>query len=168
MPTVTEGSLTFDFPDDWEVSPYDRWSYYRNQFQQVCGGSKAVDIVGLESNECLWTIEVKDYRRRRRTKTIDLADEVAAKVRDTLAGLAAAQTQAGDAAEQAAARRAMRCKRFRVVLHLEQPPQRSKLFPRAIDPARVRQRLRQLIKAVDPHPLVLETSRMNGVAWSVR
>ena len=41
------------------------------------------------------------------------------------------------------------------------------LFPRAIDPANVRQRLKQLIKAIDPHPLVIEMGRMNGVAWTV-
>ena len=33
-------------------------------------------------------MEVKDYRANRRTKAIDLADEIALKVRDTLAGLA--------------------------------------------------------------------------------
>ena len=53
-------------------------------------------------------------------------------------------------------------------LHLEQPAKHSRLFPRAINPANVKQQLKQLIKPIDPHPLVTETRRMNGVAWSVR
>jgi hypothetical protein len=74
---------------------------------------------------------------------------------------------ANDADEKATAVTALRCPRLRVVLHLEQPAKHSTLFPRAIDPANVQQRLKQLIKAIDPHPLVIEMGRMNGVAWTV-
>ncbi len=82
--------------------------------------------------------------------------------------MVAAKANANDPGEKAMAKAALRCPRLRVVLHLEQPAQHSKLFPRAIDPANVLQRLKQLIKPIDPHPLVLEMSRMNGVAWSVQ
>jgi hypothetical protein len=166
MTEITEGRLKFTFPNDWQASKFDEWSFYRNQFQRVCGGAKAVDILAAEAKACLWTIEVKDYRRHRRTKTIDLGDEVAEKVRDTLAALVAAKANANDADEKAMAVAALRCPRLRVVLHLEQPAKHSTLFPRAIDPANVQQRLKQLIKAIDPHPLVIELSRMNGVAWT--
>src|SRR6056297_2109436 len=30
-----EGDLLFDFPEDWQVSQYDTWSYYRNRFQRL-------------------------------------------------------------------------------------------------------------------------------------
>ena len=141
MPTIEEGNLKFDFPENWFASKFDEWSFYLNQFQSVCGGAKGVDVVAVDPDACLWQIEAKDYRRHRRTKTI--------------------------ADERQFARRAVRCPRIRIVLHLEQPTTHSKLFPRAIDPAKVKQRLKQLIKAIDPHPLVLEMSRMQGVAWSV-
>ena len=167
MPAITEGQLTFTFPDHWMVSKFDRWSFYLNQFQWICGGTKAVDVLAIEPRVCFWKIEVKDYRQHRRTKTIDLADEIAIKVRDGLAALVAASANANDADEKAMAVAALRCPRLKVVLHLEQPAQHSKLFPRAIDPANVQQRLRQLIKAIDPHPLVVETGRMRGVAWAV-
>ena len=167
MPAITEGQLTFQFPDDWKATKFDDWSFYRNQFQNVCGGAKAVDVLAVEARICFWKIEVKDYRQHRRTKTIELADEVAFKVRDSLAALVAARANANDGDEKDLARAALQCPGLRVVLHLEQPAKHSKLFPRAIDPAAVRQRLKQLIKAIDPHPLVIEMGRLGGVAWSV-
>ena len=167
MPAITEGQLTFEFPNDWKATKFDEWSFYRNQFQSVCGGSKAVDVLAIEPRICSWHIEVKDYRQHRRTKTIDLAEEVAVKVRDSLATLVAAQANANDREEKEMAVAALRCRRLRVVLHLEQPAKQSKLFPRAIDAADVKQRLKQLIKAIDPHPLVLDKTRLAGVAWTV-
>jgi hypothetical protein len=167
MPPIIEGQLTFTFPEQWEASQCDRWSFYRNQFQRTCGGAKAVDILAVRSQACCWNIEVKDYRQHPRTKTIELADEVAQKVRDTLACLVAAKANANNPAERDLAIAALQCSRLRVVLHLEQPAKHSVLFPRAIDPADVLQRLKQLLKAIDPHPLVLEIGRMGGVAWTV-
>ena len=168
MPGISEGQLRFDFPLGWQVSKYDDWSFYRNQFQGVCGRAKAVDILAIEPRVCLWSIEVKDYRQHRRTKAIDLADEVAEKVRDSLSGLVAAHANANDANEKAIACTALDCPRLRVVLHLEQPARHSKLFPRAIDPAKVQQRLKQIVNAIDPHPLVLELSRVRGVPWTAQ
>ncbi len=167
MASITEGNLQFAFPNEWQATTFDSWSFYRNQFQSVCGGSKAVDLLAIEPTACAWTIEVKDYRQHRRTKTIDLAEEVAVKVRDSLAALAAANVNANDSHERSMAHAALRCPRFRVVLHLEQPAKHSRLFPRAIDPVHIQQRLKQLIKAIDAHPLVVEMGRMNGVAWTV-
>lgn len=167
MPSLSEGQLTFNFPDNWRASKYDEWSFYRNQFQRV-SDAKAVDILAIDPGGCVWTIEIKDYRQHQRTKTIDLATEIAEKVRDSLAALVAARLNANDAEEKAMAVSALRCRGLRVVIHLEQPIKHSKLFPRAIDPADVKQRLKQLIKAIDPHPLVVEMSRMGNIIWSVR
>jgi hypothetical protein len=54
-----------------------------------------------------------------------------------------------------------------VVLHLEQPTQHSKRFPRAIDPAHVTQKLKQLLKAIDPHPKVVDKGQAGYLGWSV-
>ncbi len=167
MPTVTEGNLTFTFPDDWNVSQYDDWSHYRNQFINVCRGVRAVDVLALELGECCWLLEIKDYREHVRTKTIDLADEMAEKVRDTLVGLVGAQFCANDAGEKNAARQALRARHLKVVLHLEQPAKHSTLHPRAINPAAISQRLKQLIKGIDPHPRVVEKASMVGIPWNV-
>ena len=167
MPSITEGALTFQFPDGWQITKFDTWSFYRNQFQKVCGGAKAIDMLAIASNRCVWAIEVKDYRGHPRTKTIELTDEVAYKVRDSLAALVAARINANDPEEKAMSNAALACNRIRVVLHLEQPAKHSKLFPRAIDPAQVTQKLRQLLKAIDPHPQVVAIGRLGDVGWSV-
>jgi hypothetical protein len=167
MTAITEGGLTFTFPNGWQASQFDAWSFYINQFQSVCGGAKAIDILAIQPKECCWSIEVKDYRQNPRTKTIELPEEIACKVRDSLAALVAASVNANDGDEKGMAIAALRCPRLRVVLHLEQPAKRSKLFPRAIEPSKVKQRLKQLLKAIDPHPLVLETSNMGNAGWTV-
>lgn len=158
MSVIKVGELTFAFPDGWEASPLDEWSYYRNQFQRlgngirvacskcsaelVCkacetpknAGIKSCDIVAIWDST-VWLIEVKDFRSHPRTKAINLADEIAIKVRDSLAILFGAQISASDATEKEFARRATSCIRIRVVLHLEQPVKPSRVSPRAINTA---------------------------------
>ncbi|HST60996.1 MAG TPA: hypothetical protein VLK84_19995 [Longimicrobium sp.] len=169
MPSITEGDLTFDFPAGWEVSKLDEWSFYRNQFQNVCNGTKAIDIMAVEpAHACAWFIEIKDYRRHARKKTADVADEIAHKVRDSLALVAVANVNANDDDEKARAGRALRSRKIRVVLHLEQTTRPSKLYPRKIDLANTQQKLRQLVRAIDPHALVCETSVMGGCGWTVQ
>jgi hypothetical protein len=155
---MQEGKLAFIFPEDWQVGKYDEWRFYRNRFEKCCGGCKAVDFVAVSTTprKILWLVEVKDYNQHKRTKAIDLAEEIALKARDSLAGIAAAKFQADDTEEKRLAGKAMQSKKVRVALHLEQPEKHSKLFPRAIDPSKILQKLKPLIKSIDPHPLVVE------------
>ena len=170
MTEISEGDLTFTFPDHCRAGKYDEWSFYRNQFKFVAGGSKAVDIVCV-SGDAAWLIEIKDYRRHPRTKLIDIDDELASKVRDTLAGLAAASSNANSCDEQALARRTLqgRC-RWRVALHLEQPSVRSRLRPQPFDVANVLSRIRsRKLKAVDAHPVILDrAANRRDIPWTVR
>ena len=168
MPRLQEGRLTFDFPDGGpDVAKYDEWSFFRNQFQTVCGGVTAVDFIFVETART-WLIEVKDYRHHRRTKVADLAGEVAAKVRDTLAGLAACRCNANDAMEQRIAARALSTRRLGIVLHLEQPVTSSRLLPRVADPTDLTQKLKQLLKPIDPHPRVVDRHSLHpSMRWTV-
>ncbi|MBI4322293.1 MAG: hypothetical protein HY675_27685 [Chloroflexi bacterium] len=168
MPTLREGSLVCTFPDDWEVTKYDDWAFYRNQFANCCCGNKAVDFLAHDPiDRTLWLIELKDYRQFRRTKDVKVSlwEEIALKARDTLAGLFAAKVD-NTHAEQLYAARALGVTRLRVVLHLEQPRTHSRLFPRAYDPADVQQKLKQMLKPIDAHPMVIELSEMGTVPWS--
>ena len=168
MMEIEEGALTFSFPDHCEAGKYDAWSFYRNQFRSVAGGSKAVDILCL-ADGVAWLVEIKDYRRHRRTKSIDLCNEVAAKVRDTLSGLAAASANANNPDERALAHRALEMRRWRVALHIEQPNVASGLRPRAVDPASMKSKLRKKLKAIDAHPAVVDRQRPHpGIPWIVR
>ena len=169
MTEIEEGALKFSFPDDCEASKYDEWSFYRNQFQSVADGSKAVDMLCI-AGDTSWLIEVKDYRRHPRTKLIDLGGEVASKVRDTLAGLAAASANANRDDERRFARRALAKRRWRVALHLEQPNVKSRLRPQPFDVADVVSKLRsRRLKAVDAHPVVSSLNPPRaGIPWAVQ
>lgn len=165
---IQEDRLVFSFPAGAMSSKYDAWSHYRNQFNSAFGGTKAVDMV-YAAQDTAWLIEVKDYRVNPRTKAIDLAEEVTLKVRDTLVGLVSAHLHANDADEKRVANALLRKRRMRVVLHLETPRSLSRLQPKPIESTTVLQKLKQLIRSVDPHPCVVD---QNSIApdmnWTVQ
>ena len=164
MTVIREGNLEFSFPPECTASKYDEWAFYRNQFVNVAQ-SKAVDFLCIHDS-CAWLVEVKDYRYAPRTKPSEIHAEVAAKVRDTLAGLAAARMKAVDAEKQGA-RRALGRRRWRVALHLEQVQRPSRLKPIVADPADLCIKLRNALRAVDPRAAVID-SRSQWVPWTVR
>ena len=191
MSTLTEGNLVFKFPERWRVTKLDEWSYYTNRFVtlssglqltcakcnatlkcQKCGtsknvGVKAVDFLAMDTERTTWLIEVKDYRRFPRTKVLDFGSEIALKVRDTLAMIAAASINATDSSEKQFASKSLKSMRLRIVVHLEQPGVRSKLRPRIIEPAALVQKLKQLLKSIDPHPEVVGIGSLLQGTWSV-
>jgi len=155
--TLDEGNLSFTFKHVAFAEKYDDWRYYRNQYNHACGGSKAVDFLVVKTGE-VWLIEVKDFRQHRRTKAIDLADEVALKVRDTMAGLVSAKFLARDQSEASASNAAFCAAKLRVALHLEQPKTPSRLFPASVNPANVKLKLRQVLRFADHHPQLFDRS----------
>jgi hypothetical protein len=191
MPTLTEGKLIFAFPENWKVTKLDEWSYYRSQFSKLCPGLqstcsncnanmhckecgasktvgiKAVDFLAIDSQRTTWLIEVKDYREHSRTKVLEIGSEIALKVRDSLSIIAAASLNANDATEKSLASESLKSTHFRIVLHLEQKKTNAKLFPQAIVRADLVQKLKQLLKSVDPHPKVVATGSLIPVPWDV-
>jgi hypothetical protein len=159
--------LNFYFPDNWQVSKYDDWSFYRNQFACMWNGIKSLDLLAIDPDKTTWLIEAKDYRVNPRTKPSDLGEEVAHKVFDTLAAIIPAKIHATNSDEKQLARAVSASRKLRVVLHLEQPDKHSKLRPCAINPADVQQKMRQLLKPVDAHPLVVDMKSMRGLEWRV-
>jgi hypothetical protein len=150
--TADVDGMRLTMPVGWWVWKYDDSSFHRNQFQAFAGGSKAMDAVALADDGTLWLIEVKDYRRNRRSKPISVFAEVAAKVRATLAGLAVARVRANDPQEKTWALQALACQNVRVALQLAQPVKPSRLFPLLLEPADAQLKLRQAIRPVDAHP----------------
>ncbi|NLB32043.1 MAG: hypothetical protein GX822_10415 [Alcaligenaceae bacterium] len=165
--TIREGHLEFDFSDNNGslVSKYDDWSFYRNQFIHVTSGIKAVDFVYIDkTHDITWFIEVKDYRHpdTKSIKATELADVVAQKVRDSLAGLAAARYNANDPEERDFSKAALRTKGIKVVLHMEHSPH-------FIDPADILTKLKQQIKAIDAHPMIVNQRNLKqNMCWTVR
>lgn len=164
---IIEDNLTFTFPNGASSTKYDDWSFYRNQFNSAFGGAKAVDIIYLEHDTC-WLIEIKDYRINRRMKAIDISKEIAIKVRDAMSGIYAASCNANNQDEKSFAIDAIKKRKIRVVLHLEQPPVNSRLFPRVAEPANIVMSLKMLLKGIDAHPIVMDKKmRLNKIKWVV-
>lgn len=168
-----EGSLRFQFPDHWRVCKLDETSFFQNRFQSFAKpaggeGSKSVDLVAYDPKRAeLWLIEVKDYRVQPRRKSSELPLEIAQKVRDSLACIhAMASLGGGD--DQKFAQRALRQYRLRVVLHLEQPAKPSRLKPAVTHATGLKQKLKQAMRAIDPHPLAGGMDILNSrTHWSV-
>ncbi len=166
MPTIDVDGLKFKFNDEIKTSKFDDWSFYRNQFSKMANGIKAVDIIVVE-NKTVYLVEVKDYRGRLREKSLDLATEIQIKVLSTLSAMIPASCNANDIDEKQFARQVCSSTKIRVVLHLEQSPSTSKLHPHIIYWSNLQQKLRKILKAVDPHPKVVNHSELHGLPWAV-
>ena len=160
MTNIHEGSLIFSFSDVCDVLKYDNWSFYRERFQRI-QNTKAVDILCV-TNEAAWLIEIKDYGNHDRNKSGRIEDEVAQKVRDTLAGLAAADAN-GNNMEQQIAGKALNKHRWRVVLHVE-PADNL-----VCNISNIQINLQKLLQAIDGRPLVTNTKyAFENTPWTVR
>lgn len=93
-----ESGLDFTFGDAWEmVEQWDAHAAYHGGLRRF-EGTRAVDFVGVMHGE-VYLIEVKSFRQHRienkpRLASGALAEEVADKVRDTLAGVVWAEDRA--------------------------------------------------------------------------
>lgn len=161
-----EGRLKFRFDEPrCSVFEYDKSNYYSKRFQGIAD-CKGVDFVILDSQHTIWLIEVKDYRNNVRTKPLDLVDELAAKIVDSMAGLFSAKYKATDS-EQLFAEEAVNTNKLRVVFHLEgakHPTKRAEHFKLSS----LQIKLRQTLKNVDPRALVVDHLHMTNVIWECR
>lgn len=163
MPALTIDGLTFTFPQGWQASKYDEWSFYRNQFAKQGDGIKAVDVVALAPTNTAFLIEVKDYRHPNTEKPSQLPEAIANKVLHTLAAMLPAKLHANDPVEQQLAATILGCASLCVIAHIEQQPRHHHV----VDLADIKQKLRRLLRAVDAHPNVVSMSQMNGLGWRV-
>ncbi|MCK3654683.1 hypothetical protein A4G19_02545 [Pasteurellaceae bacterium Macca] len=167
MTIIQEGNLTFTFNNNANVKKYDDLSFYRNQLTTAFTGMKAVDIISIENN-INWLIEVKDYSIHQRTKLADLSEEVALKIRDTLAGIVSMNCNTSDSNEKQFAHQFLRNKKIKIVLHLELPNKYSRLYPNILNPVDIQQKLKSLVKSIDAHPRVVNKNKLHpSMSWTV-
>jgi hypothetical protein len=165
MPVVRQvENLTFTFPDGWEAEKFDDGNFYRKHFSRQMNGIKAVDLLAKGPDGVAYFIEVKDYRHPDTTRPTALADVIAQKVLMSLAALLPSKHRASDPAEQGLAARILECDDFRVIAHLELPQAHKPV----IDPADIKQKLKQRLAAVDSHVKVVSMTKMHGLAWAVQ
>jgi hypothetical protein len=178
MASLLVETLQFDFPALMAAEKYDGWQH-PNVDWVTRAGKKKVDVVALEpvpNTETMWLIEAKDYRvitnPPKPSNLGSLPQTVTQKVNDTLLGLVDTAANGQVPVEKAHASAAMGAATRRVVLHLEPHPTtgaHTALFPRNFT-ANVYQSLKQLVKVIDPNPLVLNIANtpISGVPWTVR
>lgn len=165
--------MIFSFDSGGMAEKYDGWSFYRNQFQNKCSKeNKAVDFLYVRG-KVGWLIEVKDYiyqdRNREKEKELPLSEEVAQKVRDSLAGLCVAQCNANDSKEKNFAKKFLKVKTLRVVLHVEINKDKRKLCSREKFLADTLDKMEHCIRAVDCHPKLISMGTMGTfVPWKVK
>ena len=173
MPNLLVDGLRFDFRPSMAAEKYDESQHYQDLLKPK--GKKAVDLVAMRRQAIpvtLWLIEAKNFRvissPPDRSNISGLAQTVADKVKDSLLGLEDAAKRAEIPAEKEHARRAIAAEQRRIVLHLEpHVGPHSALFPRGFG-AGVLQKLKQLVRSVDPNPLVASiTKPAPGVPWAV-
>lgn len=163
MPVLDIDGLTFSFPEGWDAQKFDEWSFYRNQFGKQRNGIKAVDALVVDPEKCAFFIEVKDYRHPDTEKPSELPAAIAAKVLDTLAAMIPARLHAAEKDEKALAAAVLKCRSLRVVAHIELPQRHIPV----VDLADVKQKLGQLLRAVDAHPKVVSMRDLKGLKWTV-
>lgn len=156
--------LTFTFPDGWVVGKLDDWQFYREHFARQMNGLKAVDLLAKGPDGVAYFIEVKDYRHPDTIRPSELPETIALKVLHSLGILLPAKHRAHDPQEQRLAADILGCNDFRVVAHLELPASHRPV----VNPADIKQKLKQRLAAVDRHLKVVSMTEMRGLAWAVQ
>jgi hypothetical protein len=175
---ITENRLSFEFPDDWIVSKFDDWTFYRQQLAALMNGISALDILALDTEKTLWLIEVKDYRMHSKAhpndlhdfsdqeELIKLTDKIILKILGTCSTLLPATIYASDQ-EKTCAAAFLTAKKLCVVLHIEYD--RNSIHTSNLS-VNLYQKLRKKLKkgAVGREPLIISIHDMQNVAWQVR
>ncbi len=167
MNKVFVDTLDFHFPSSWKVSKYDEWDFYHDRFKKIANGIKAIDLIAVDADMTVWLIEVKDYRKFPRTKPSEIHQEIALKVIYTLSAMLPGKLNCKSEAEKEMCDLVCSCKKLKIILHLEQPPTTSKLMPKPIEPANVKQKLKQALNSIDMEPHVVSMDNMGKLVWSV-
>lgn len=163
MQVLDIDGLTFSFPENWDAQKYDEWVFYRNHFAKQRNGIKAIDALAIDPDKCAFLIEVKDYRHRDTEKPSQLPAAIATKVLDTLAAMIPAKLHATEQKEKKLAAAILKCLSVCVVAHIELPPRHIPV----VDVADLKQKLKQLLRAVDAHPKVVSMHDLKGMKWTV-
>lgn len=165
---LTEGDLTFSFPDDCDVQKYDDWPVYKNRLQGAFGSLKAVDFICYQNKEA-WFIEIKDYRSHDRQKTMDLIEEISWKIRDTVVGLVAISQTAPDQADKKFAKKILSAKKMHIIFHLEEKISQRRLATPGRDRQIKLKKLKGFVSSIDAQPKIVNKENIGAnIPWSVK
>ncbi|MBF0784226.1 hypothetical protein E4T80_01875 [Muribacter muris] len=171
MKEIIESNIRFHFPNELAIK-YDDEIFYQ-KFKSIAQGTKAIDILYI-SNPIAWMIEVKNYQKRVINKQIiepeqpsKLPEIIATKVRDTMAGICCLKYDNNNIDLQSFAENFLKQRKLKIVFHLEQDEAYERFRP--IDPADILQRLKVLLRNVDPNPYIVNCTNLLekfDISWS--
>jgi hypothetical protein len=155
---VKEGDLELTFDEDtWVVVKWDDHPAFQHGLR-LHSGTKATDVAGVLWNGAPWFFELKDFRGTRIENKArfdgPLAEEVAEKIRDTIAGVlwAVEREHEDDSVRRVAKATLGRTGRLTVVLWVE-----DDTGPTAAVASVLQQAIKQRLRFANAHVLV--TSR---------
>jgi len=176
-----EGKLQFTFPPSWYVVKYDDSIFYKQKIQKIklgkdaegkdLGDPKAMDYIALSPDGKLWLIEVKDFRGHRienklRLASKELIREVIKKTLDTLAGLWISHYLNDDNLSKFTSGLSPD-NHIRVVLWLEEDPNKSRLNPNNKSHIDLLQELRKNLKGINFKGEICCMASPGKAAWMV-
>lgn len=162
MKKIDIDGMTFNFPENFDISKYDDWIFYRNHFSKQMSGLKGVDAIAVSDKNSAYLIEVKDYRHPDTVKPSELPDAIAKKVIFTLAAMLPASLNARIVSEKSLASKVLNCQSIQVVAHIEMPQSHRPV----VSLADIKQKLKIRLRAIDAHPKIVSHDKMQNLPWS--
>lgn len=163
--TLDEGAVRFSFAAGVEVEHYDTWKFYKQHLKHLGAGggskgSQAVDFLCLKGPK-VFLIEVKDFRDAKLEHNPPTPSElpavVAAKVRDSIAGLWMLSRSSSSSLKRAFAARCIEALDVHVVLHLDQRVTPFRSNPQIYDHRNLVLKLKQQLRGLKPDVEVAST-----------
>ncbi|MDR2891489.1 MAG: hypothetical protein LBV80_00125 [Deltaproteobacteria bacterium] len=172
--TISEGCQIFSFPKEWIVEKYDAWRFVKydvgdehlgfNGIKEK--GIKSVDFCAIDTDSCLWLIEVKDFRKGRKDNDIGIFNNIVDKILYSMSGLFAARYTAERETEKKFAQQAATTQKMRFVLQIE--VQTTTDFDSYfIDIADIQHKMEQKLSRIAPNPIVASMNNLQGLPWNV-
>jgi len=161
--TLEKDGVRLTFPEDWDAREWDTSnSFHSRHVKRTRNNLRSVDIVAFDPiSKELWLIEIKDYSHHKRTDPTPLQDTLAEKAIDTMGSVhVAARTGLTDAHPDVFAARSIVAlsERVHFVYIGMEPANPTKLWGTGINTIDLRIALRQRIRCIDAHPLVVDTA----------
>jgi dsDNA-specific endonuclease/ATPase MutS2 len=164
---IEEKNLRFSF--EFDAIKFDDTLYYRDYFNKIKNGTKAIDILAVNSN-IGYLIEIKDYTHpaTKNKKLIDLIEEILTKIISTLAAILPMKNNLNTSIEEKhIATLFSKTNEIKIFLHIEFPLAESKLEQASWSCQKIQMRLKKRLQSIDADPQVVTKKYPDHFPWKV-
>jgi hypothetical protein len=163
---IEEKNLRFSF--EFDAIKFDDTSYYRDCFNKIKNGTKAIDILAVNSN-IGYLIEIRDYTHpaTKDKKLIDLIEAILNKVISTLAAILPMKNNANIQLEKDIATLFSKTTEIKIFLHIEFPPPESNLEQASWSCQKIQMKLKRRLQSIDVDPQVVTKKYPDNFPWKV-